>query len=256
MIFYFSGTNNSHHVADSLAKILNDKVISIGQANRDQRFDYELAPGERLGFVCPVHAWNLPFIMNVFIPKMNIKGYQGQYVFGVFTCGANDGSCDHDLKSLLKKKGITLNATYAIVMPDNYIPMYDIESPEKQKQVLSEAETLIPTIALHIQNEDHGFKRTKKNPPRIFSSLIGKLAPLGLKTSAAFFVTADCIGCGICEKNCPMRTITMVDGRPVWRGDCTKCLKCIHYCPVKAIQMNDKTSTRGRYHHPDYPKAD
>jgi len=256
MILYFSGTNNSRYIADSLGKILNESVISIGQSNRDKHYDFELAPGEHLGIVCPVHAWNLPLIMHVFLPQMNIKGYKGQYVFGVFTCGANDGNCDRDLNGLLKKKGITLNATYAIAMPDNYIPMYDIESPEKQKQVLASAEEQIPAIALRIKNQENGFNRTDKNPPRFFSSLMGKLSPFGLRTSKEFFVTDDCIGCGICEKNCPMRTITMVDERPVWKGDCTKCLKCIHYCPVKAIQMNKKTASRGRYHHPNYPKAD
>ncbi|MCX5775388.1 MAG: hypothetical protein NTV44_03375, partial [Firmicutes bacterium] len=69
MILYFSGTNNSRHIADSLGKLLNDRVLSIGQANRDKHFDFELASGESLGIVCPVHAWNLPLIMNVFIPK-------------------------------------------------------------------------------------------------------------------------------------------------------------------------------------------
>lgn len=252
MILYFSGTNNSHYVADRLGQIFGDRVFSIGAANRNHQYDFALEDNERLGIVCPVHAWNLPYIMNIFLPKMNIANYKSQYVFGVFTCGANDGNCDRDLKKLLGSKGIVLNATYAVVMPDNYIPMYDVPSSQEQIETLKDADIAIDSIVSHIKSADKINIHTKKNPPRFFSSMLSK-AYLGLRNSKDFFVTDACISCGICAANCPMSTISMVGGRPVWKGDCTKCLKCIHYCPTKAIQMNKNTAKRGRYHNPHYP---
>lgn len=45
----------------------------------------------------------------------------------------------------------------------------------------------------------------------------------------------NCIGCGVCEKVCPNRAITMVDGKPIL--DKAKCLyegNCIASCPTDA----------------------
>lgn len=253
MILYFSGTNNSKYVAETLGGLLNDRVLSIGLAHKKKEVMFALGEGESLGIVCPVHGWNLPYILMVFFNEMTIDGYKGNYVYGVFTCGANDGLAANDLATLFKKKGIAMSASFALEMPDNYIPFYDVQSPEEQKKMLDAADALIPQIAQRIQAKELVFVHTKKNPPKIFSKIVGKLMQTGMKYPNEFFVTDACISCGLCEANCPMSTITMTNGKPVWKGECTKCLKCIHYCPVKAIQMSKKTVQRGRYHHPHYP---
>ena len=51
MIFYFSGCGNSKHVAETIAAGLNDKLIFIPEATRENRYNYTLAEGESLGFV-------------------------------------------------------------------------------------------------------------------------------------------------------------------------------------------------------------
>ena len=51
MIFYFSGCGNSKHVAETIAAGLNDNLVFIPEAAREGRYEYELAEGERLGFV-------------------------------------------------------------------------------------------------------------------------------------------------------------------------------------------------------------
>jgi MinD superfamily P-loop ATPase len=50
-----------------------------------------------------------------------------------------------------------------------------------------------------------------------------------------FFTTDSCVGCGLCEKVCPCRNITMTDKRPVWNHSCIGCNACVVYCPKKAI---------------------
>lgn len=253
MILYFSGTNNSKYVAETLGKLLEDRVLSIGLAHKKKETAFALGEGESLGFVCPVHGWNLPYIMDVFFKELTLDGYKNNYVYGVFTCGANDGLASQDLKKLLEKKGIKLNASFAIEMPDNYIPFYDVQPLEEQTKMLDAASLWVPTIAPRIKAKEVVILHTQKNPPKFFSRLVGNLMKTGMKYPNEFFVTDACISCGLCAANCPMSTITMVDGKPVWKGECTKCLKCVHYCPVQAIQMSKKTARRGRYHHPHYP---
>lgn len=45
-----------------------------------------------------------------------------------------------------------------------------------------------------------------------------------------------CIGCGICQKNCPNEAITLEDNKAVIdQAKCVKCGACMEKCPKKAI---------------------
>ena len=73
MIFFFSGCGNSRHVAETLAANLNDTLVFIPEAVREGRYEYELAEGERLGFVFPIYAWGPPKLVMDFVGKLSIK---------------------------------------------------------------------------------------------------------------------------------------------------------------------------------------
>ena len=57
-----------------------------------------------------------------------------------------------------------------------------------------------------------------------------------------------CIGCGKCEKLCPMNNITLPNDRPVWGDNCTQCMACICYCPKEAIEYGKRSVGKPRYH--------
>lgn len=48
-----------------------------------------------------------------------------------------------------------------------------------------------------------------------------------------------CIGCGICESQCPFSALEMVDGKAVVGDNCTLCGTCIEHCEQGAISMPD-----------------
>ena len=73
MIFYFSGCGNSRHVVETLAAGLNDTLVFIPEAAREGRYEYELAEGERLGFVFPIYAWGPPKLVMDFVKKVTVK---------------------------------------------------------------------------------------------------------------------------------------------------------------------------------------
>ncbi len=50
-----------------------------------------------------------------------------------------------------------------------------------------------------------------------------------------------CIGCGICESQCPFSAISMVDGKAKAGDNCTLCGTCIEHCEQGAISMPDLT---------------
>ena len=47
-----------------------------------------------------------------------------------------------------------------------------------------------------------------------------------------------CIGCGICEENCPFGSIEMVDGLPVVGDSCNLCGACVEACDVEALTID------------------
>ena len=49
-----------------------------------------------------------------------------------------------------------------------------------------------------------------------------------------------CIGCGQCEKLCPMKNITIKNQKAVSSDQCTMCYRCINKCPKQALTLLGK----------------
>lgn len=49
----------------------------------------------------------------------------------------------------------------------------------------------------------------------------------------------ECIGCAECQRICPAKVITMVNGKPrIDRKKCIKCFCCQEFCPVGAMKVH------------------
>lgn len=62
-----------------------------------------------------------------------------------------------------------------------------------------------------------------------------------------FRATDECVGCGLCVKNCPLNNITLINQKPVWKGKCIHCMACINRCPKEAIEYGKGTVGKPRY---------
>ena len=78
MVLYFSGTGNSRYVAQKIAEISCDDVISINQRLKAQDYG-RISSDKPLVFVGPVYAGRLPRVMDEYIKKVNFTGTKCAY---------------------------------------------------------------------------------------------------------------------------------------------------------------------------------
>jgi NAD-dependent dihydropyrimidine dehydrogenase PreA subunit/flavodoxin len=266
MIFYFTGTGNSLYVACEIAEAQGDKLYSIAALmnNNESIYHFELDDKELLGFIFPVYAWAPPKIVLEFINKLEIivkpaadndnKDIKLKpYIFYISTCGDEEGNTEIVIRRALAKKGLLLDSSFSIRMPNNYILGFDVDTKEIVEKKLKDAELMLKDINKAIGKRQKNIKMNIPGRlPTLKTSLINPFFNRFALNTKYFTVNDGCTGCQICEEICPLHSIKINDsGKPVWSKDCTQCLGCFYRCPVNAIQYGKKSEKKGRYHHLD-----
>lgn len=249
-IFYFSGTGNSFKIAKDLAKETNAELISIAQFEYDKNNKTEI-DSEIIGLVFPVYMWGPPLIVKRFLENVKLK--KDSYIFGVVTCGGSPGGTLIEIDKILKSEGSKLDSGFYVLMPENYVPMYNMPLKDKQEKKFKKAEEKVKKIIDIIKNKKASKIETSSAIANILLTKgVYKISsPQIPKLDKHFWVDSNCDGCKICYKVCPVENITMENNKPVWKHHCEMCLSCIHLCPKKAIQYKQSTKKKRRYHHPE-----
>lgn len=243
MIYYFSGTGNSKWVAESLAALTGDKAVDIAPLIRNKvcTAAISVGSGERIGLVFPIYAWGAPKIIEEFVASVSID--PSAYAYVVCTCGDDAGKALQRLR-----KRFPWRAALSVVMPNNYIPMYDVDDPALTERKTAAARALLPEIAEKL-NANEAFVRIHQGAlAGLKTAIVNPIFRTFAVSTKPFCADDSCIGCGQCEKICPRHAIAMTDGRPAWiKKHCLQCMACINRCPAKAIQYGEETRARGRY---------
>lgn len=250
MLIYFSATGNTKHVVDEIAHE-GETIIAVDQ-QKDLK-EIILEDNDRLGILAPSHAGGLPLNVKEFLNDLQINFDKHPYTFFIGTCGGSTGYSSKQVKDILIKKGMELDASFAIRMPETFILFSDVNDKEKIARVNDEANYEISLIKKRLDNGVYGNFIDSQVPKfigNIVQSAYGKF-----KSTSKFEVSDACISCGTCEKDCPVDAIKIEDGKPVWVKDsCLLCLRCIHACPTNAIDYGKKTKGKGQYLHSAYNK--
>ena len=246
MIYYFSATGNSRHVAARLAETLNEEMKSVLDV-----LGSPVKVDDRMILVYPNYCGGVPSVIRDFLQKNTFRIAAGAHLILVTTYGNNTGaSASIAAKYFKKNTGRTFDAMYSVKMPDNWTPVFDLTNAVEVAQINRKADEEIDGIIRKIKMGtvgDHVNDKLGKMMEFIYPGFYKSLS----KTSH-LHVENSCIGCGLCAERCPVQAIELKDGKPTWvKTNCVMCLGCLHRCPKFAIQYDDKTKNHGQYIHPD-----
>ncbi len=237
---YFSGTGNSKYAAELFCKEYENE--SLTYSIEDAETLTAITEADFIVFAYPVQFSTVPKILRDYITDHK-KLWVGKKVFIIATMGLFSGDGSGSLGRLLQSCGANVIGGLHLKMPDSIADEKALKRPlEKNKELIKQAEKKIK----------ESVKRLKAGEPTQegigvlyrLAGFFGQRAYFGHKTraySSKLKVDTDkCIGCGLCEKLCPMKNITIKEQKAVSSDRCTMCYRCINKCPKQALTLLGK----------------
>ncbi len=245
MIFYYTGTGNSRYIARRLAAALGDELFDMNERIK-RGDDSPVAVNGRVVFVTPTYAWRIPRIVREWIARTELSGAEGAWF--VMNCGSEIGNAAKYNKALCAEKSLDYMGTVQILMPENYIAMFNAPESAEAARIIAAADPVIDEAAQTI-GSGSALPAPRCNVyDRVMSGVVNRVFYPFIVHDRAFTVDNKCISCGKCAALCPTNDITLENGRPVWHGKCTHCMACICHCPTGAIEYGRKSLGKPRYH--------
>lgn len=237
---YFSGTGNSRYAAELFCNKYDETAKSF--SIEDDNIIEAVKTEELLVFAYPVQYSTVPKILRDFIIE-NKELWENKKVFVIATMGLFSGDGAGILGRLLLQYGAEIIGGLHLKMPDSIGDEKVLKRPlEKNKELVKKAEQ-------KISKSVHLLKSGKPTQEGIgilcrMAGFFGQRLYFEHKTknySDKLYVDEDkCIGCGKCEKLCPMNNIRIVDKKVAQNNQCTMCYRCINNCQKQAMTLLGK----------------
>lgn len=233
---YFSGTGNTKHCIEKLLRLLDEtaQAIPIESLNAVE----VLPQHDFIVLAYPVQFSNAPIMVRDFIKRYSSL-WKGKKVLCVATMGLFSGDGAGCSARLLKKYGAKVVGGLHIQMPDSVCDVKLLKkSVEQNREIIKAADRKIEETAEKIKKGKYPHDGIYFYD-RIAGLLCQRLWYYGKTKDYAndLKIGSECIGCGLCEKRCPMRNLHVENGKAIAGNHCTMCYRCISSCPRKAITL-------------------
>jgi len=150
VIFWFSGTGNSFHVAERLATNIPGGLLKAVVSPAPVVFSVNT----HVILVAPVYAWGLPAAVSRFVDSLSVDNIVK--VSLVLTFGGAPGGAVANAAKQFRQLGVRRVDAYSLKMVDNYPPFGGAPKPEKaEKQLLSAEYKLSRVIKNILANTPH-----------------------------------------------------------------------------------------------------
>ncbi len=237
---YFSGTGNTKFCVDKFLKEYDGSKNSF--SIEDCKALERIKNDNKIVIGYPVQYSNIPKILRDYIVS-NRYIWKGKNIFIIVTMGLFSGDGAGMLARLLKNYGAIIVGGLHLKMPDSICDERALKrSFKNNKRIVVKAAEKICKSVRNIKNGE---------PPQEGLGIVYHLA--GLFGQRLYFLgktqkytdklkinSLKCIGCGLCERLCPMGNIIVKNGIAVSSDKCTMCYRCISKCPKQAITLLGK----------------
>ena len=237
---YFSGTGNSRYAADLFCREYDKEGVVYSIEDGDVLT--AVRDADLIVFSYPVQFSTVPKIVRDFVID-NGELWRNKKVFAIATMGLFSGDGAGNLGRLMKRFGAEVMGGLHLKMPDSIADEKALKRPlNKNKELVKQAEQKIKESVRQLK--DGHPTQEGLGPMYRLAGLFGQRLYFGHKTkeysSKLKIEKEKCIGCGKCEKLCPMKNISMAEQKAVPGNRCTMCYRCINKCPNQAITLLGK----------------
>ena len=220
---YFSATGNTEKNVKALAE---GAVSALGFAGveavdvtcQPEPAPCEFGPDDFAVFGMPVYAGRLPLAVKDRL--LAFRGNSTPCIVAVSYGNRHYEDALLELADMAKEQGFVVKGGAALIGRHTY---GEIQVGRPDAEDLSSCRAFGAEAALREGDEP----AIPGNRPYREGLLRGRFHPL---------TSGDCVSCGLCVRNCPMKAIGE-DCRTI--GDsCISCFRCIRNCPVEAKNMD------------------
>lgn len=248
-IYYFSAGGNTLKLARDLQKGLGDcDIIPI---LRFKDAEAVTCDSKKIIFLYPVYWLGPPNFVKEFALKLKLADCE--YLAAINTYGLLNGSSQYVFNQWLGKAGYSLNYSASVWMPGNNQRDFPVFPGFLVKLIGARYKVKLPRLLKDLTRfkcvpikTDIRYSRTSLEKV-YFKEYYDKIKEGG----KIFYTTEECTGCGICEKICPVESISIEPGKAVWKDECSLCMSCYDWCPGNAVRMKNVPEKRGRYRNPE-----
>jgi len=247
-IFYFTGTGNALATAKWIAAVVDEqniktKIIKISPSLKVKKDDFDNK--SLIGFCYPTHGFNAPPVVIDFclhFPQLKnqifiLNTRAGMKLYKLFTPGLS-GLAQLIPALILRTKGLKTVGYQPMDLPSNWISVHPGLRQKVVKSIFKRCKTKTQKFAEKVISGKKVYKGLLSLPIDLLVSPIslGYYFYGRFVLSKTFIADSNCNNCRLCEKECPVGAIKMINNRPFWTFKCESCMHCMNNCPQKAIQ--------------------
>ena len=250
--FYFSGTGNTKYITEKLCDKLKERYeIQIFDITAERKIPYHSA--DMLLFAFPIYGSAPPKPMVDFVCK-NVPIIKGKECIIAATQYFFSGDGAASLGRLIRKSGGKVRYAEHFNMPNNLADstVFKIRNGEEIAEIINKAERKAERFAKRILKGKRSLRGFN-----LISHAVGYYCQRKWwrkgeadKTRKLQINREKCIGCGLCAKHCPVRNITIKEGKAFALSNCAYCYRCINLCPKRAVSLFGKEVLQNQYKGP------
>ena len=148
MVLYFTGTGNSRYLARRIAEGLEMPLYDLNACIKAG----DTAPvqtGRDVVLVTPTYAWRIPRVVPEWLGKTALTG--AERIWFVMDCGSEIGNAAKYNRQLAAQKHLHYMGTAQIIMPENYIAMFNAPRKEQARSIVEQAEPALQKVLTQLR---------------------------------------------------------------------------------------------------------